>query len=127
MAHHGLSPKCLDKNYNADDGIDASYTSDKEDWIVAHPNIKCVVSGHIHCRKSFNVGKCLYVMNALGYCDRHLSQYNDETKQWEMWTPNCIIDTDSWTVSWDHVDNEAWKEQKKKDDEKFKMLAPFLM
>ena len=127
MAHHGLSPQCLDKNYNDDSGIDASYTSDKEKWIKSHPNIKCVVSGHIHCRKSFKVGDCLYVMNALGYCSQHLMQYCNETKKYEMWTPDCFIYTDSWTVSWNHSTNEDWERQKKIDDDKFMRLAPFFI
>lgn len=127
MTHHGLSPQCLDENYTNDDsGLDASYASDKEDWIKAHPNIKCIVSGHIHCRKQFKVGDCLYVMNALGYCNQHLMQHSKETEKLEMWTPDCFIDTDSWTVSWNYKENKEWIAQKKKDDERFMRLAPFL-
>lgn len=125
VSHHGMSPKCLDENYSDFDELAASYTSDKEDWIKAHPNIKCIVSGHIHCRKQFKVGDCLYAMNALGYCDRHLKQYNKETGQWENWTPNCFIDTDNWTVKWQHVENKEWEETKKKADEKFMQFARF--
>ena len=127
MAHHGLSPRCIDDNYHEYDTLDASYVSDKEDWIKTHNNVKCIVSGHIHCRKKFNVGECLYVMNALGYCDRHLKQYNKDTKKWENWTPNCFIDTDNWSVEWNDVENKEWEETKKKSDEKFMRLAPFFM
>ena len=128
MTHHALSPQCLDKNYDSDNGMmNASYASDKEEWIKAHPNLRCIVSGHIHCRKQFKVGNCLYVMNALGYCDRHLAQYDDKAKEWKSWTPNCFIDTDLWTVVWEDYENEAWKEQKKYDDDKFMRLAPFFM
>ncbi len=127
MTHHALSPQCLDDNYRDDDALDASYASNKEDWIKSHPNIKCIVSGHIHCRKKFYVGSCLYVMNALGYCNRHLNQYNKETGKWESWTPNCFIDTDNWSVEWQAVENKEWEEQKKKEDEKFRQLAAFFM
>ena len=126
MTHHGMSPTCLDSNYSDDGMTDASYTSDKDAWVKAHPNIKCIVSGHIHCRKSFKVGDCLYVMNALGYCDKNFIQYNSETKQCESWTPNCFIDTDTWTVEWQPWKNEDWEKQKKLDDEKFMKIAPFL-
>lgn len=126
MTHMGLSPNCLDDNYREDQSVDASYASDKEEWIKAHPNIKCIVSGHVHCRKKFKVGDCLYVMNALGYCDRHLKQYNKETEKWENWTPDCFIDTSTWTVEWQHRENNSWEEQKKKDDERFMKIALFL-
>lgn len=124
MTHMGLSPKCLDDNYDNGE-VSASYVSDKEDWIKSHPNIKCIFSGHVHCRKKFMVGNTLYVMNALGYCHRHLKQFSKETNQWENWTPECFIDTDSWTVEWNRIENKEWEETKKKEDEKFKQLAPF--
>lgn len=127
MTHHGLSPQCLDDNYRDDDSLDASYASDKEDWIQAHQNIKCIVSGHVHCRKTFMVGDCRYVMNALGYCHRHLTQYNKQTGKFEMWTPNCFIDTDNWSVTWEYISNSKWEEQKKKEDEKLMQLAAFFM
>lgn len=127
MAHHGLSPLCIDSNYHENDFLDASYVSDKTEWIKAHPNLKCIVSGHIHCRKKFYVGDCLYVMNALGYCDRHLSQYDRETKEWKCWTPDCFIDTSSWNVEWKHAENKVWEEQKKKDDDRFMSLASIFM
>ena len=109
VTHHGLSPQCLDDNYSHDD-LDASYASNKEKWILAHPNIKLIVSGHVHCRKTFMVGNTRYVMNALGYCSRHLKQYSHETKQYEYWTPNCFVDTDDWSVKWMPSTNSQWHE-----------------
>lgn len=123
MTHHGLSPKCLDENYTHDN-LDASYVSNKEDWIKSHPNIKCIVSGHVHCRKSFKVGDALYVMNALGYCSQNLMQHDESTNESKMWTPDCVIDTSSWTVSWNLLKNEAWDKQFQKDLEK--MLAIYV-
>lgn len=117
MTHHGLSPKCLDKNYTHDN-LDASYVSDKEDWIKSHTNIKCIVSGHVHCRKSFKVGETLYVMNALGYCIQHLKQVDKFTDELKMWSPDCVIDTNSWSVTWTPWQNEAWENQYTKDNEK---------
>ena len=125
MAHHGLSPQCLDENYHEDNVVDASYVSDKEDWIKAHPNIKCIFSGHIHCRKSFKVGETLYVMNALGYCERHLKQFNSALNEIAMWTPDCFLDTDTWTVEWKKNENDEWNKQAEEDYNRFMKLAPF--
>lgn len=127
MTHHGLSPQCLDDNYHEDDTIDASYVSNKEEWIKDHPNLKCIVSGHIHCRKKFKIGNCLYVMNSLGYCDRHLYQYDKQTNTRNMWTPNCFIDTDTWTVDWMKQLNNEWEETYKTVQKKFMYLAPFII
>ena len=124
MTHMGLSPQCLDSNYESGE-MSASYASDKEDWIKSHPNIKCIFSGHVHCRKKFMVGSTLYVMNALGYCNRHLKQFSKETNQYECWTPDCFLDTKTWEVEWKPKDNPVWIAQKNKDDEAFKKFAPF--
>lgn len=124
MTHHCMSPRCLDDNYSHDN-INASYASDKEEWIKQHPNIKCVVSGHIHCRKSFKINDTLYVMNALGYCADHLRQWHDG--EYVSWTPECIIDTDSWTVEWKPHVNEAWEKEHDAALKKFKELMPFFL
>ena len=117
VTHHGLSPKCLDINYSHDD-LDASYVSDKEKWILNHPNIKLIVSGHIHCRKTFMIGETRYAMNALGYCSRHLKQYSEETKQHEYWTPDCYVDTDDWSIKWMPSTNSQWHEEYEKSQNK---------
>lgn len=124
VTHHGLSPRCLDSQYSYENGsIDASYASDKEEWIMAHPNIKCIISGHVHCRKQFKVGDCLYVMNALGYCGEQYKQFDREKNEYVAWTPDCFLDTETWTAEWHHVHNAIWEEQKSKEDEFFKKYA----
>ena len=125
VTHMGLSPQCLDCNYERGE-IAASYASDKEGWLKSHPNIKCVLSGHVHCRKKFMVGSTLYVMNALGYCSRHLKQLSRETGELECWTPDCFLDTETWEVKWKYKDNPAWDAQKSKDDEVLKRLGQFI-
>lgn len=127
MAHHGLSPQCLDSNYDAGN-LAASYVSDKESWIKDHPNIKLVFSGHIHCRKIFNVGSTLYAMNSCGYCRRHLKQIDAKTGKMESWTPDCFLDTSNWTVEWHHSTNDAWDKQYAKDNAMMKHnLAAFII
>lgn len=127
MAHHGLSPKCLDINYDNGE-LDASYVSDKEKWIEEHPNIKFVFSGHIHCRKTFNIGSTVYAMNALGYCSKHLKQRSQTTGNLEQWTPDCFVDTDTWKVEWDYSKkNEEWEKQAEADYDRMMKLMPFFM
>jgi hypothetical protein len=90
MTHHCLSPKCIDKSY-AKARSNASYVSDLEDWVNGFENIKLVISGHVHCRKSFTFGDGKkYLINACGYlpADQHLTE-NDV-----VFNPNLIIDTD---------------------------------
>lgn len=105
--HHCMSPKCIDDEHE-DCSVLASYVSDKESWIIAHPNVKCICSGHIHTRRAFHIGSTLYVMNALGYCRNHLTLWSDETKSYVPWTPDCIIDTETWTVEFKPHDMPEW-------------------
>ena len=126
MTHHCLSPKCIDSEHE-DSSVVASYVSDKEDWIAAHPNIKCICSGHIHTRKSFKVGSALYVMNSLGYCDDHFKQWSDSTRSYEPWTPDCMIDTDSWTIEFKPHAMPEWNSKYEQNIENMKELLPFFV
>ena len=124
--HHCLSPKCIDYEHE-DSSFVASYVSDKEDWIISHPNIKCICSGHIHARKMFKVGDALYVMNPLGYCIDHFKQWSDETKSYMPWTPDCIIDTSTWTAEYAPHELSSWTSKYDMYVDKMKKLMPFFM
>ena len=126
MTHHCLSPKCIDEAYDHD-SLNASYVSNKEAWIIAHPNIKCICSGHIHARKSFNVGNALYAMNALGYCREHYREWSNEARSYVPWTPDCIIDTSTWTVEFKPHELKDWDKQYEREYEKFNKILPFLI
>ena len=109
MTHHCLSPKCISEDY-VNDRLNASYVSDKERWIKKHPNIKLILSGHVHHRAHFKVGNTLYVLNPLGYCRDTMTQYNPETGKHEMWTPNCFVDTKTWNLTYEPYENGKWNE-----------------
>ena len=126
VTHHCLSPKCIDSEHE-ESSVIASYVTDKESWISSHPNIKCVCSGHIHARKSFKVGNALYVMNPLGYCRDHFKQWSNESKSYVPWTPDCIIDTKTWTVEFTPHDMPVWNSKYEQDVENIKKILPFLM
>lgn len=91
MTHHCLSPKCISSEYSRD-SLNASYVSDKTEWIHAHPNIKVIVSGHIHSKQMFEEGTAKYVMNPLGY----YAYYARSTSTFKF--DDVIIDTSDWSV-----------------------------
>ena len=71
--------------------INASYVSNLEDWIDTMPNIRLVLSGHVHCRKDLTIGKnnTRYIINACGYIPRN------EPFKAPKFNPNLIIDTNN--------------------------------
>ena len=71
--------------------INASYVSNLEDWIDTMPNIRLVLSGHVHCRKDLIIGKnnTRYIINACGYIPRN------EPFKAPKFNPNLIIDTNN--------------------------------
>lgn len=69
MTHHCLSSKCIDDEY-INSRSNVSYVSELENWLCEEmPNLRLVISGHVHCRKDFTFGKDnkRYVINAFGY------------------------------------------------------------
>lgn len=119
MTHHCLSPQCcsqwMDKG-----SLLASYTSDKEEWIKQHNNIKLIVSGHIHNVKEFYIGNTLYVMNPLGYCRENHDIIN-------KWTPDFFVDTKTWKTEKKLYNNIVWENEHKKEEEKFKVLSQYFI
>ena len=90
MTHHALSPKCIDQKYRGKP-LNASFVSDLEKWITNKmPNVRLVVSGHVHNRFDFTFGKnkVRYICNPVGYI-----KYNEHTKD-NPFNPNLIIDTE---------------------------------
>ena len=90
MTHHCLSSKCIDERFIDNNG-NASYVSELENWLYENmPNLRLVISGHVHCRKDFIFGKDKkrYIINACGYVP-----YNEPFKGNTLFDPNLIIDT----------------------------------
>lgn len=107
MTHHCLSPQCIGEKFSKDD-LNASYVSDREKWIKDHPNIRLVLSGHVHHRNQFRVGDALYVLNPLGYVP-----YGEHEKgeNGEAWTPDCFVDTETWEVERVPYVNGEWNDR----------------
>jgi len=89
MTHHCLSPQCISEKYKKG-LLNASYTSDLENWIDRDLlGIKLVISGHVHNRSNFTFGKrnVKYIVNPCGY----IPYKEDEIEP--KFNPNLIIDT----------------------------------
>ena len=88
MTHHCLSPKVISPKYKKG-LLNASYCSDLEKWIDKMPNIRLVISGHVHNRCDFVFGKnnTRYIVNPCGYI------LHNEDKNDPPFNPNLIIDT----------------------------------
>ena len=90
MTHHCLSPQCVSEKYKKK-LMNASFVSDLEEWVDEQlPNVKLVISGHVHSRNDFTFGKrnVRYITNPCGYFKYH-EPFNEK-----QFNPNLIIDTD---------------------------------
>lgn len=89
LTHHCLSPQCVHSTYKGRP-MNASFVSDLERWITKNmPNVRLVVSGHVHNRFNFTFGKnrVKYIVNPVGYIP-----YKEHSKE-NPFNPNLIIDT----------------------------------
>ena len=114
MTHHCPSGKLLAEEY-VESQLNASYVSDLEDFILSHPNIKAWCCGHVHNVKLTEIGDRgqLLICNPRGY------ERNFESTGW---TPNVILDTDTWTV--ESLPFES-KKLKAARDKYFDSVMPF--
>lgn len=91
MTHHCLSEKCIDSNFFGKNS-NASYVSNLENWLCENmPNLRLVISGHVHNRKDFEFGKDKkrYIVNACGYLP-----YNQPFDKKPKFNANFIIRTE---------------------------------
>ena len=105
ITHHCPSLKCISNRYSTS-VMNASYVSKLDKFIEEHKNIKCWICGHVHHRDNFNIGDCKVILNPRGY-ETH-SECDD-------WTPNCYLDTDTWTLEKVGYHNEQWEKQREED------------
>lgn len=125
VTHHCLSKKCISGEFSKS-SLNASYVSPKDNWIKKHPNIKLIVSGHVHHRDTFKVGKTLYVLNPLGYCRNYQDkQTNPKTKKVENWTPNFYVDTETWTITKEPYENDSKFDEIHDRESKYDLLRAF--
>lgn len=113
ITHHCPAAECILEKYRDNPTLNSSYVSSLENYIKKHNNIKCWICGHVHNRKHFKVGNCLIIQNPRGY-----ESYGESYS----WTPNFILDTDTWEITEKPYTNKEWEKQRKLDDLKWKVF-----
>ena len=85
MTHHPFSTKCVSGRYK-DDPLTAAFVSPHDRWLKKFPNIKYVVSGHVHQRFYKKLADKIIINNPCGYV-----HYN-EHKADVPFDPNFVIE-----------------------------------
>ena len=116
VTHHCPSPKCIAERY-VSSGMNASYVSDLEGFILKHPNIKAWCCGHVHSVKITEIGDQgqLLVCNPRGY---------ERDMESDGWNPNTFLDTDTWKVVQEPYANRRLDNARKKFRDEFMKYAP---
>lgn len=117
ITHHCPSIVCGGFESRYDDENNPSYYSDLNEFIEKHHSIKAWICGHTHeprileHTREDGKSKCIFILNPRGYAPME-SLY---------WNENMFLDTKTWEISTLPLSEE----QRKKDDEKFRMLRAF--
>ena len=122
ITHHAPSRDCIAARYN-DSETNASYVSELDEFIQAHPSIHAWIYGHIHDALKAEVierdddSKCLLINNARGYV-HHLEDHD--------FNKNTFLDTDTWTIERKPLSRSQIQKRKKGADAYIKAMAPFI-
>lgn len=93
ITHHPLSARCIAKRFKNSE-VNASFVSDREDFIIRFPSIKLICSGHVHDSFQFNLDdndeqSPLYIINPRGYI---------RSNEGKKFNPNLCVNTKTWKV-----------------------------
>ena len=67
VGHHAPSKKSTKPGYEKDLIVGGAYSSDLDEFILSHPQIKVWVHGHTHDKFDYMIGSTRIVSNARGY------------------------------------------------------------
>jgi hypothetical protein len=67
VGHHAPSKKSVKPGYEKDLIVGGAYSSDLDEFILSHPQIKVWVHGHTHDKFDYMIGSTRIVSNARGY------------------------------------------------------------
>ena len=111
MTHHCPTPRCISQKYIHDE-MNASYISDLEWFIFAHPNIKAWCCGHVHARFIEQIGenKQWIICNPRGY---------EKAMETGDWNPNTFLDTDTWEIETTPFKNKKLMDARRKFANRF--------
>ena len=113
LTHFPLIKDILSHSYYVDPDNYASYGSDRCDWLLSHPSIKCYCCGHAHMvDKNF---KNYLLPRDDGTAIRVVSNTRGYLHSWhdKEFNKNTFVNTDDWTVT---VEPETEEEAKAKQE-----------
>jgi Icc-related predicted phosphoesterase len=67
VTHHAPTKQSVKPQYERDTLVNGGYSSDLNDFIVAHPQIKVWTHGHTHDQFDYMVGSTRIICNPRGY------------------------------------------------------------
>lgn len=67
VTHHSPSKQSIKPRYQGDFHVNGGYSSDLEEFIADHPNIKVWTHGHTHDMFDYTVAQCRIICNPRGY------------------------------------------------------------
>lgn len=67
VTHHAPSEQSISGRYRGDFHLNGGYYSNLEDYIIAHPQIKAWVHGHVHVFNDYQIEQCRVMSNPRGY------------------------------------------------------------
>ena len=67
VTHHSPSKQSIKPKYQGDYHVNGGYSSDLEQFIADHPNIKVWTHGHTHDTFDYNIAQCRIICNPRGY------------------------------------------------------------
>lgn len=119
MTHHCPSPRFISPQY-VHSGMNASYVSDLEGFMLDRPQIRAWVCGHVHHCAVFDVGPThqLMLSNPRGY---------EAQLESRDWNPNTFLDTDSWKVVSELYSNPKLEQARQEAHDRFMKYAPLFI
>ena len=129
MTHFPLIKDILLHSYYVDPDNYASYGSDRCDWLLSHPSIKCYCCGHAHMvDKKF---KNYLLHRDDGTAIRVVSNTRGYLHSWhdKEFNKNTFVNTDDWTVTVEpetEEETKAKQERYKSFEELMKLSSAFI-
>ena len=123
VTHFPLIKDILVHSYYVDPDNFASYGSDKADWLLSHPSIKCYCCGHAHMvDKNF---KNFLLPRKDGTAIRVVSNTRGYLRDWQdhEFNLNTFVDTETWEVTYAPIPKHVQQEKNKRDEEFKKLLS----
>jgi hypothetical protein len=78
VTHHGPSKRSIKPKYEKDFHMNGGYSSNLDEFIMDHPNIKFWTHGHTHDSFDYMIDQCRIICNPRGY-----SGYEERAREFD--------------------------------------------